>query len=553
VTDVTAQARAAFATWRARVAADPLDQDPHLVRILTRTGHAELLPDVRTFARICIDVVDPLARESNQAANLPRLDRYDGQGNRTEGIRFDPSYHHIGQLTYATGVIRRYQQPGQELASLAFMYQLSQQGEAGHACPLACTAGLVKILQHTDAHVPEEWLDRLLDPDYDTHFHGSQFLTEVQGGSDVGRNAVVARPHPDDDGTFTLHGEKWFCSVADAQLFLVTARPEGECDGTRGLGAFVVPRHLDDGAVNGFRIRRLKDKLGTRSMASAEIDFEGARGWRVGDFRDVVSLVLNTSRLYNAVACCGILQRAWREADAYARTRTAFGQPILAFPTTARTVARLRAEAYGARATTFRLAHMADRIALGEADALEQGAWRALVNLNKYWTSVQSTLAARDAIEVLGGNGAIEDFSILPRLLRDSIVVEAWEGGHNVLCAQVLRDAKRLELHRALFGWLDRHLGGLDPALSRIRDRWEDLVPRADADVFIRDLVDELRPAVQAALLRQDHAADPTDPLEPVAADHLAALGDRGWDPLADEGLVERVRALTSEPLPDAA
>lgn len=542
MSDVTEQARAAFDAWRARAERDPVAQDRHLVALLERAGHGDVVDTVAAFGRRCATELDALARETNRHENLPVLRRYDGQGNRTEAIVFHPGYHELGRATYGTGVMQRYGEPGQETATLALMYQLSQLGEAGHACPLACTAGLIKILQNTDADVPEAWLERLLDPDYDTHFHGSQFLTEVQGGSDVGANAVVAEPA--DDGTWRLHGEKWFCSVIDAQLFLVTARPAGERDGTRGLGAFVVPRNLEDGRVNDFVVRRLKDKLGTRSMASAEVDFTGARAWRVGDFRDVVSIVLNTSRLYNAVAACGILQRAYREAEAYARARTAFGQPLLAFPTTARTIARLRSEVYGARATTFLLARMADRRATGRSDALEQAAWRGLVNLNKYWTSVQATLGVRDAIEVLGGNGAIEEFSVLPRLLRDSIVIEAWEGGHNVLCAQVLRDARRGQLHVAMFDWLARELG--DPVALRVqRERWTAVLDRKDADTVFRDLVDDLRPVLQAAILRHD-ARDGKDPIEAVAADHLEIMGARAHDPITDAGLMERVRALTA-------
>lgn len=542
MTTVPELARTAFAEWRERVASDPLDQDAHFANLVRRAGHSDVLPQLAEFARRCASELDALARETNLDANLPRLARYDGQGNRTEQVVFHPGYHALGRAIYGTGLMGRYATRGDEVATLGFMYTYSQLGEAGHACPLACTAGLIKILQRAP-DAPPEWLTRLYDADYDSHFHGSQFLTEVQGGSDVGANAVVATP--DADGWWRITGEKWFCSVVDAQLFLVTARPQPGREGTRGLDAFVVPRTLDDGQVNHFHVRRLKDKLGTRSMASAEIDFRGARGFRVADFRDVVSIVLNTSRLYNAMACCGLLQRAWREADAYARARVAFGRPILEFPAVARIVAGLRAEAYGARASSFFLAESADRIARGEADEVEQAGWRAMVNLNKYWTSVQSTLAVRDAIEVLGGNGAIEAFSVLPRLLRDSIVVEAWEGGHNVLCAQVLRDARRSALHEALFAWLDRSVG-LDDALLANRDRWRLLVDRADADGLVRDVVDELRPAVQAALLRHGHAADPVDPLEAVAADHLSTMARRGYDPLSDAGLGERIAELTA-------
>jgi acyl-CoA dehydrogenase len=537
----TRQTREAFAAWRHEVDHPRAAAERHLQALGQYCGQSGAMPDLLAFAEDRAARLDALAIASNHKDQLPRLTRYDGQGNRTESVEFHPSYHEIGRAVYATGVMARYREPGHEWVTLAYTYLLAQSGEAGHACPLACTAGLIKILQHCP-HAPSEWLERLLDPNYDTHFHGSQFLTEVQGGSDVGANAVVARP-TDQEHWYTLHGEKWFCSVVDADLFLVTARPEGERAGTAGVQAYVVPRRHSDGSVNDFRIRRLKDKLGTRSMASAEIDFEGALALHVGDFRDVVQIVLNTSRLYNAICCCGLLQRAWMEASRYARHREAFGGPIARFPAIRRTLANLHAEAWGARAVTFALAQTADRISMGAADDVEKGAWRALVNLNKYWTATQATLGVRDAIEVLGGNGAIEDFSVLPRLLRDSIVVEAWEGGHNVLCAQVLRDARRLHLHEHLFTWLER-FAPIDGALADARQQWSQLVTHPHAEAYVRDLVDDLRAPIQAHLLR---ATTPVDETAQTAADHLTRVHSRGWHPMADTGLSKRIDRLLAD------
>jgi hypothetical protein len=300
----------------------------------------------------------------------------------------------------------------------------------------------------------------------------------------------------------------------------------------------VVPRTLDDGRVNHFELRRLKYKLGTRSMASAEVDFRGAVAIPVGDFRRTVEIVLNTSRLYNAICAAGFLQRAWREADGYARARTAFGSPILAFPTIQRVVSRLRVEAYAARSVSFLLAARSEQ---------RDGAWRMLVNLNKIWTATTCPAGMRDAIEVLGGNGAIEDFSVMPRLLRDSLVLEAWEGGHGVLCAQILKDAKRLRLHEPMFALLES-LGGdvTSAALAVERARWEAVLARPDADALIRDLVEELRPVAQAAALAAESRAAGADSLLPVVIEHLLVTNRRGWDPLSDARLSERLALLTA-------
>lgn len=534
-------ARQAFAHWQERTRGSWLDDDPHLRSLLSHHG----LPAddaLATFAEVCARDIDPLARENNRDEHLPVLRRYDGVGNRIEAIDHHPTYHQIGKLAYPSRVMSLYGEPGQELASVARMYLFSQNGEAGHACPMACTAGLIKILQAAGNPRPD-WMAGLLDPDYDHHLRAAQFLTEVQGGSDVGANAVVARPA--ENGGFRLTGEKWFCSVIDADLFLVSARPEGANAGTSGVHGYVVPRHLDDGRVNAFRIRRLKYKLGTRSMASAEVDFEGAWGLPVGDFRRIMEKVIDTSRLLNAVCCSGLLQRALREALTYAESRTAFGRSILAFPTVSRRVADLRTDAYAARGLTFALAALADQIALGTASERDTNAYRMLVNLNKFWTSDTCTAGVRAAIEVLGGNGAIEEFSVLPRLLRDAIVLEAWEGGHNMLCSQILKDSQRLALHEPAFEWLAER-GAPADALARIRDRWNRHLGATSPDAawHVRDLCEELRPIAQAAALIDESRRPGSDPRLPVVIDHLVTRSRRGWDPLEDAGLPERIRAI---------
>lgn len=522
-TDPT-QARAAFDRWRARVGHDWLADDPHFLGLVpTDPDWREYLVD---YARSCAGEIDAWARVTNRDEHLPQLHRWDGQGHRREAVEFHPDYHAIGALTWGTGVMGAFVRPGRERYAFPFVYLLAQNGEAGHCCPLACTAGMIKVLRDVP-EAPRAWLEGLGDPVYATRVHGAQFLTEVQGGSDVGANQVVAR---EVDGAFRLSGEKWFCSVIDASLFLVTARPEGAGAGTAGLRAFVVPREID-GQPNGFRIRRLKYKLGTRSMASAEVDFDGAWGFPVGDFKKTVEVVLNTSRVFNAVCAAGFLQRAWREADAWARERTAFGQPLLGFPSIARTVARVRVRAAAARAVSFHLVALGDRLAV-RPDAEDAAAWRMLVNLNKIWTALDAVQGVHEAIEVLGGNGAIEDFSVLPRLLRDAIVLEAWEGGHGVLCAQLLRDARR-GLWAPIFAHLERETG----QRLAIADRWREVVDRPDADVVFRDLVQATAAPVAAALLRAQG-------VDPAIADHLERVADRRWEPLDDPDLDARVRRV---------
>jgi len=529
MSQIIESARESLASWLEAKPHNFYDADRHLHSTLRlRLGETTLArheASFSAFGALAAGPIDGWARITNQAANLPRLERYDGIGRRTETIVFHPDYHAIGRAVYRTGVMSGYAEPGGESAQLVFFYLLGQDGEAGHCCPLACTAGLIKLIQRRgDKDLQARFLPALLDADYDTHAHGSQFLTEVQGGSDVGANAL--RAEPDGAGGWLLSGEKWFCSAADAQLYLVTARPAGAAGGTGGLGAFIVPRLLEDGQPNGIHLRRLKDKLGTRSMASAEIDFVGAHAVAIGEatgaFKDVVEVVLDTSRLYNAMACAAAMRRAEIEARAYGTARQAFGGSIERFPLVRRSLALIAAETRAAVASTFYTSTLADRMAVGRGG---DEVYRLLVNVNKYWTSVRNTQVLREAIEVLGGNGAIEEFSVLPRLYRDAIVLESWEGTHNVLCAQIARDIARYALDRPYLDDLRTRLAAIREVPAAVAELLErlprelDAIARMHGDaaaLAMRPFVEHLALGQQSVCLLEQGDA--------LAADHLLSL-----------------------------
>jgi hypothetical protein len=407
----------------------------------------------------------------------------------------------------------------------------------------------------------ERFLPGLHERDYRSCLRASQFLTEVQGGSDVGANATRAVPDPAVNDGWRLSGEKWFCSVADADLFLVTARPDDAPGGTKGLGCFLVPRSVDGATPNGFRIRRLKDKLGTRVMASAEIDFDGALGWPIGPvgegFHVAVEELLNTSRWLNAVGSTGIMRRAYLEAASFARHRLAFGRPVGAFPLVREQLALMKAEEQAALASTMALTGLLTRLDEGRADAMIAGAYRLLVNANKYITSICATDAARRGIEVLGGNGTIEDFSPLPRLYRDAMVFESWEGTHNVLCAQVLRDSARFGVLDHLLAWLHAEMvdaDGDDPDAAVVSTALEALEPRlrrsvadpAHGAAHFRRQLELLMRIVQAACLRTETAAEGSDSAKAATTAlfvrrHLvpghAPDDDQAWPGLVDGAL----------------
>ncbi len=448
------QARASLAAWREHKPTDYLQADPNFQRILMMhmgEGYQRHKAMLSKAASLSATRMDELAIVSNRDENLPYLSRFNGIGERTEEVVFHPSYHELGACVWGTGVLAVLKEPGNEILSGALGYFIAHNGEGGHACPVACTAGLIKLLQQVgSAEQKKSYLPQLLETDYERRLHAAQFVTEVQGGSDVAANSCVATPDARRKGLYRISGEKWFCSVIDASFFVMTARPEGAPQGTQGLALFLVPRAVD-GEVNDFTIRRLKYKLGTRSMASAEVDFNGALGEPIGPleegFKNLMGIVLDTSRVNNAVATCGLMRRACIEAQGYARHRTAFGKAIIEHPTLAQILARMKVITSAAVSTTFRILAMNDRLAAGQPSSDVKGARRTHVNINKYWTAVQCTQVVRDAIEVLGGNGTIEEFSVLPRLYRDAIVLESWEGTHNTLCAQVLRDFASRSLH----------------------------------------------------------------------------------------------------------
>jgi len=466
--DPSAAARGDLDGWRAAAARNAFDTDPFFRRLLERhlgARFGRLEDRLRQVAEAAGPELDALVAESNRDANLPVLRRHDAEGRPIEEVVFHPAGHAVGELFWSSGVLAVLAEPGNETACGALAYLLDRHGEAGHACPVACTAGAIKLLQRlgTDDQ-RRRYLPALLETDYRRRLHAAQFVTEVQGGSDVGSNSCRAVPEPGRPGWFRISGEKWFCSVADAGLFVVSARVEGAGDGTRGLGLFLVPRLLD-GRPNGFAFRRLKSKLGTRSMATGEIEFDDALGEAIGPlgdgFRNLVGIVLDTSRVHNAVAACGVMRRAAVEAHHFAAHRGAFGERILGFPSVQEILARMRLRTMAGLATTFRILAMSDRIDTGQGDETQLGARRIAVMINKYWTAVASTASARDGIEILGGNGTIEDFSAMPRLYRDAIVIESWEGTHNTLCAQVLRDFAGRSLHRKWLDQLDREIAAI--------------------------------------------------------------------------------------------
>jgi acyl-CoA dehydrogenase len=566
------EGRRALARWESDRAANFYDATPNLARVLRAhvgaAGLAAIEPRLRRFGGAVATIVEPAARAQESEGSGPRL------GREGQQIEFHPALRSAGQAVWQSGILSLPPSEGAAFEQAALMYLLSHAGEAGQACPVACTAGLVRALRtHGSPALQERFLPPLLETDYDRAERGAQFLTEIQSGSDVGANATEAVPDEQEPGAWRIRGEKWFCSVADADQFVVTARPLGAAAGTHGLACFLVPRRAADGGPNGFRIRRLKDKLGTRALATAEIEFDGALAYPIGalenGFEIAAGVVLNTSRWMNALGAAGLMRRAYLEAAGFARHRIAFGRPIGDFPLVRENLAVMKAEEHAALASTMALTGLVDALDTGTAGSPAANLHRFLVNANKYVTSIVATQVTRRAIEALGGNGTIEDFSPLPRLYRDAIVFESWEGTHNILVEQVRRDAVRLDLLPGVLDDLRSRLAalaapalaeeaaavsaGLDELEARLERTLSD--PAAGALHFRRQLGLLVR-AVQSAWLLVEADADASAGVASEKADVAAFFLRRrfrqDYDPEADDGyaeLIDRVLAGDVDPL----
>lgn len=425
--------------------------------LLPEEEHSPVFNSLHHCARLVAARWNDLAREASTRDHLPRIVKFDRVGGPVEQVDFGSLTRHLRREVAEFGVLTDVRS---EVHKFAMVYLLAHNGEASVNCGLSCTDGLIRAVEARGSEfLRETWLPLMLS--VDTPLAGAQFVTEQDGGSDVGAIETEAKPNP--GGTWSITGEKWFCSNPD-EYFLVAARPAGAPGGTAGVAIFFVPRVLPDGQINNISFKRLKDKLGTQSLPTAEMDFNQATAWAIGEpaegFKTLMNYVIDVSRIHNAANACGILHRAFLEARNYAAQREAFGQAIIQYPLIQETLVRLLEKLWRYRLLTFKLVALVDLHGIVAQDS-SQAMWqRFLVNLAKYRTAVTLTDSVREAMLVFGGNGICEDFTVLPRLLRDSMIIETWEGAHNTLCLQIMRDAGRSDL-------LDRWRSEVSDALER--------------------------------------------------------------------------------------
>ncbi|MGW1157875.1 acyl-CoA dehydrogenase family protein [Streptomyces sp. NPDC002519] len=430
--------------------------------------------------------------------NPPRLRTHDRYGNRIDEVEFHPAWHRLLGKGVAAGLTAAWARPGGHVRRAAAFVVWSQV-EAGNGCPLSMTHAAVPALR-TDPALAAEWEPRLTSLAYDQDLRpaaqkaGVLFgmgMTEKQGGSDVRANTTAARPLAE-DGTYALTGHKWFCSAPMSDGFLVLAQAPG------GLTCFLVPRVLEDGTRNVFLIQRLKDKLGNRSNASSEVEFDGTWARRVGEegrgVRTIIEMVAAT-RLDCVLGSTALMRQAVVQAIHHCGHREAFGAKLVDQPLMRNVLADLALESEAATTVALRLA------AAYDGSEQERAFLRLAVPAAKYWVTKRCTPVVAEASECLGGNGYVEE-SGMPRLLRESPLNSVWEGAGNVQALDVLRALQREpEALNAFLQEVGRARGADHRLDGAIKDLLAELADLEGIEARARRLVERMALVLQGSLL----------------------------------------------------
>lgn len=480
---------------------DLLAAEPTLLDGLERHGAAAMVEHVREFGkRMASAEVYEWGFLANR--NSPVLQSHDRFGNRIDRVDFHPSWHNLMTMAVSNGLHALAWEPGVKAGHVTrtALTFLASQIESGHFCPISMTYAVMPSLR-LEPEVASEWEPRVVTRSYDPSFQPASAkdgvlmgmgMTEKQGGSDVRTATTTATPG---DGAYLITGHKWFTSAPMNDAFLILAQT------SKGLTCFLLPRFRPDESVNSIRIQRLKDKLGNRSNASAELEFEEAYAMSVGEegrgVRTIIQMV-NCTRLDCVTGSAALMRQSLSQAIHHCRYRHAFGRPLIDQPAMLNVLADLEIETEAAALTMIHLAAIFDQA--GD-DPQGEALRRLATPIAKFWVTKRCSEVVHEALECLGGNGYVEE-SILPRLYRESPLNAIWEGSGNVIALDVLRAAHTnpesidaLEEDLAQTVGSDRHLDQVVVrALAALRNR---RFSEGDA----RSLAGNLATAWQASLL----------------------------------------------------
>jgi putative acyl-CoA dehydrogenase len=490
-------------------------QDDTLTESVCREGANWAVEPLTSFGKVAgsAEAVE-WGIEANEI--VPVLHTHNRVGERIDEVTFHPAWHQLMRVSIDAGAHSLSWQdprPGKQVARAATFY-LASQMESGHCCPISMTHAAVPVLR-AQPGLAAIWEPLLTSSTYDPGLRPAQQkrgvlcgmgMTEKQGGSDIRANTTSAVPTTSEgfmgEPLYLLTGHKWFCSAPMSDIFLVLAQAP------QGITCFLLPRVLPDGTRNHFFIQRLKDKLGNRSNASSEVEFEQTLALRVGEegrgIRTIIEMV-NSTRLDCIIGSAAGMRQAVVQAVHHTEHRRAFGHLLIDQPLMQNVLADLILESEAAILLAMRLARACDR---AEIDPHEACIKRIGTAVGKYWVTKRSPVHVAEALECLGGNGYVEE-SMLPRLYREAPLNSIWEGAGNVNCLDVLRVlVKEPEMIQAFFVEVARAHGAdphLDAAVVALQRELSDL---SAFEVRARRLVEGMALTLQGALLVQySHAA----------------------------------------------
>jgi len=415
----------------------------YLARTLPPDVRAAIAPELRELGALSGGALYRGMLEDR--LNEPVLTRWSAWGERIDAIELTPHWRRMEELSARHGLVaaayERTHGAYSRLHQFAMVHLVHASSDV-YTCPLAMTDGAAKTLHaHGNQALLARAVPHLTSRDPATFWTSGQWMTETSGGSDVGRSITIARPDPEAAGGWRLFGRKWFTSAATSQMALTLGRPEGNGPGGRGLALFYVECFDDQGRLRNIRIEKLKDKLGTRKLPTAELFLEGTPATLVAGTENGVRNItpmLNITRLWNAVSAVSFLRRGIALARDYARRRIAFGAVLAEQPLHQDTLAGLQAEYEGAFLLTFRVVELLGREEAGTLEEGEDLLLRVLTPVAKLVTGKQAVAGSTEALEAFGGAGYLEDTGI-PVLVRDAQVLPVWEGTTNVLALDTLR------------------------------------------------------------------------------------------------------------------
>jgi alkylation response protein AidB-like acyl-CoA dehydrogenase len=423
---------------------------------------AEIEPDLRRLGERA--VTDIFALGESAEASPPRHVPFDAWGHRVDRIDTSEAWHELDRISATEGIVatayERKHGAHSRIHQFARLYLFSP-SSALYSCPLAMTDGAARFLEVHGDEATRPVFEHLTSRDPNEFWTSGQWMTERTGGSDVGSTSTIAGCEEGD--TYRLYGSKWFTSATTSQVAMTLGRIEGSAAGSHGLSVFLIQLRDHDGRLNHIRVERLKDKLGTRALPTAELTLEGTPAQLVGGAGDGVrkiATLFNITRVYNTVAAVAGMRRAVALASDYARRRRAFGKVLIEHPLHVETLAEMHLELRAAFLLAFRVVELLGREECGDATESELRLLRFLIPVAKLYTAKQAIAVTSEALEAFGGAGYLEDTG-LPRLSRDAQVLSIWEGTTNILSLDALRAMQQSDVLGEWASSVRRRLGSV--------------------------------------------------------------------------------------------